>query len=256
MAVAESGNVPGPEYPRPTGTHLPARWLLKRPSAIRDASTKNVCASGPYSEIPENRGAARSADVRRENGRSDATDREGLRRRRISVYVYGPLAQRFVDASRIADGPFQQPSALNVFLLGVAYQGGHIPLSGPPSRGCHPPNGASASQPGGVLVGRKYYHDARIGEEFSIRPKPKEQRLPTAEHLARASWRDYQNAAYAELYLQFVRQVAAKAPALEEPVARYLTTDGLQDEYEVGRLLPSAASPAIGSDVAELNPWL
>ena len=50
--------------------------------------------------------------------------------------------------------------------------------------------------------------------------------------------RDYQNAAYADRYTQFVRQVSAREPALEEPVARYLyKLMAYKDEYEVARLL-------------------
>jgi indolepyruvate ferredoxin oxidoreductase len=85
--------------------------------------------------------------------------------------------------------------------------------------------------------GRKYYHDARSVEEILDPPKPKQERLPTAGHRA-LQLRDYQNAAYAEQYAGFVRQVAAKAPELEEPVARNLyKLMAYKDEYEVARLL-------------------
>ena len=144
----------------------------------------------------------------------------------------------FVDASRIAEGLFASHLAVNVFLLGVAYQGGHIPLSAAAIEEAIRLNGAEADRNlAAFLWGRKYYHDARSVEDVLDPPKPKEQRPPTAEHRAR-ELRDYQNAAYAAEYSQFVEKVAAKAPALEEPVARYLyKLMAYKDEYEVARLL-------------------
>ena len=48
----------------------------------------------------------------------------------------------------------------------------------------------------------------------------------------------YQNAAYAKQYSDFVAEVARRAPALEETVARYLyKLMAYKDEYEVARLL-------------------
>ena len=144
----------------------------------------------------------------------------------------------FVDASRIAEGLFASHLAVNVFLLGVAYQGGHIPLSAAAIEEAIRLNGAEVDRNlAAFLWGRKYYHDARSVEDILDPPKPKEPSLPMAEHRAR-ELREYQNAAYAEEYAQFVRRVAAQAPALEEPVARYLyKLMAYKDEYEVARLL-------------------
>src|SRR5882672_2511659 len=128
----------------------------------------------------------------------------------------------FVDASRIAEGLFSSHLAVNVFLLGVAYQGGHIPLSAAAIEEAIRLNGAEVDRNlAAFLWGRKYYHDARSVEDILDPPKPKPPTLPIAEHRTR-ELTEYQNTAYAERYLQFVRQVAAKAPALEEPVAHYL----------------------------------
>jgi indolepyruvate ferredoxin oxidoreductase len=144
----------------------------------------------------------------------------------------------FVDASRIAEGLFASHLAVNMFLLGIAYQGGHIPLSAAAIEESIRLNQVEVDRNlAAFLWGRKYYHDARSVEEFLDPPKPKAPTLPTAEHRA-AELRDYQNAAYADRYTQFVRQVSAREPALEEPVARYLyKLMAYKDEYEVARLL-------------------
>ena len=144
----------------------------------------------------------------------------------------------FVDAWRIAEGLFASHLAVNVFLLGVAYQGGYIPLSAAAIEEAIRLNGAEADRNlAAFLWGRKYYHDARSVEDVLDPPKPKERQLPTAEHRAR-ELREYQNAAYAGQYSQFVQKVVAQAPALEEPVARYLyKLMAYKDEYEVARLL-------------------
>src|SRR5207253_9521960 len=74
-------------------------------------------------------------------------------------------------------------------------------------------------------------------EDVLAPPKPKETRPPTVEH-RRRELREYQNEAYAAQYAGFVRMVADRAPALSEPVARYLyKLMAYKDEYEVARLL-------------------
>jgi indolepyruvate ferredoxin oxidoreductase len=148
----------------------------------------------------------------------------------------------FVDASRIAEGLFASHLAVNMFLLGVAYQGGHIPLSAAAIEEAIRLNGAEVNRNvAAFLWGRRYFHDARSVEQILEPPSAKEPALPTAEHRAR-ELRDYQNAAYADRYTQFVRQVSARAPALEEPVARYLyKLMAYKDEYEVARLLTKSS---------------
>ncbi len=144
----------------------------------------------------------------------------------------------YVDASRIAEGLFSSHLSVNMFLLGAAYQGGHVPLSVAAIEEAIRLNGAEVARNLAAFQwGRKYYHDARSVEEILDPPKPKQERVPTAEHRA-LQLRDYQNAAYAEAYSAFVRQVASKAPELEEPVARNLyKLMAYKDEYEVARLL-------------------
>jgi indolepyruvate ferredoxin oxidoreductase len=144
----------------------------------------------------------------------------------------------FVDASRIAEGLFASHLAVNMFLLGVAYQGGHIPLSAAAVEESIRLNGVEVDRNlAAFLWGRKYYHDAPSVEEILEPSKPKAPPLPTVQHRA-GELREYQNAAYAGRYTQFVRKVSAREPALEEPVSRYLyKLMAYKDEYEVARLL-------------------
>ena len=75
-------------------------------------------------------------------------------------------------------------------------------------------------------------------------PKPKEARLPTAEHRER-ELREYQNEAYAATICRVRRKVADREPALAEPVARYLyKLMAYKDEYEVARLLTKKSVPS------------
>jgi indolepyruvate ferredoxin oxidoreductase len=124
----------------------------------------------------------------------------------------------------------------------VAYQGGHIPLSAAAIEEAIRLNGAEVNRNvAAFLWGRKYFHDARSVEQILQPPKPGAAPLPTPEHRAR-ELRDYQSAAYADRYAQFVRQVSAREPALEEPVARYLyKLMAYKDEYEVARLLTKSS---------------
>ena len=70
----------------------------------------------------------------------------------------------FVDASRLAEGLFASHLAANVFLLGVAYQGGHIPLTAAAIEEAIRLNGTDATRNLAVFHwGRKYYHDAQVG---------------------------------------------------------------------------------------------
>jgi indolepyruvate ferredoxin oxidoreductase len=140
-----------------------------------------------------------------------------------------------VDGNRIAESLFGSHLAVNLFLLGVAYQGGLIPLSLAAIEQAIRWNGVDVEKNLQVFEwGRKYYHDAKSVEEFL---KPKQSAEPKAFDRA-AELTAYQNAAYAREYSDFVAKVAAKAPALEEPVARYLyKLMAYKDEYEVARLL-------------------
>jgi len=144
----------------------------------------------------------------------------------------------FVDAQRIAEGLFASHLAVNVFLLGVAYQGGLIPVSAESIEEAIRLNKVEAERNLQAFSwGRKYYEDARAVEETLEPPKTKPEPLGTVERRV-AELELYQDRRYAEGYRAFVEEVAARAPALQEPVARYLfKLMAYKDEYEVARLL-------------------
>jgi indolepyruvate ferredoxin oxidoreductase len=140
-----------------------------------------------------------------------------------------------VDANRIAESLFGSHLAVNLFMVGLAYQGGLIPLSLAAIEQAITWNGVDVEKNLQVFEwGRKYYHDAASVEQFL---KPKQSSDARAFDRA-AELRAYQSDAYAREYTEFVARVAAKAPALEETVARYLyKLMSYKDEYEVARLL-------------------
>ncbi|MDQ6706288.1 MAG: 2-oxoacid:acceptor oxidoreductase family protein, partial [Acidobacteriota bacterium] len=144
----------------------------------------------------------------------------------------------FVDATRIAEGLFASHLAVNVFLMGIAYQGGLIPLSAAAIEEAIRLNGVEAQRNIEAFTwGRKYYDDARFVEDLlaprSAPPAPLDAITLRVGELER-----YQDQKYAVQYRDFVDRVAAREPALAEPVARYLyKLMAYKDEYEVARLL-------------------
>ena len=140
-----------------------------------------------------------------------------------------------VDANRVAEGLFGSHLAVNLFMVGVAYQGGLIPLSLEAIEKAIRLNEVDVEKNLQVFEwGRKYYHDAKSVESILAGPAAK-----TKTPFDRAAeLTAYQNAAYARQYSEFVAEVARKAPALEETVARNLyKLMAYKDEYEVARLL-------------------
>jgi len=144
----------------------------------------------------------------------------------------------YVDATRLAEALFASHLAVNIFLLGVAYQGGLIPLSAASIEEAIRLNRVEAERNiQAFLWGRKYYEDARSVEEI-IEPRQPEAKPTSLVERRVAELERYQDRRYAEQYRTFVEQVAAGAPALAESVARYLfKLMAYKDEYEVARLL-------------------
>jgi len=144
----------------------------------------------------------------------------------------------FVDATRLAEGLFSSHLASNVFLLGVAYQAGLIPLTAESIEEAIRLNKVEAERNvQAFLWGRKYYDDAPAVERIIHPPRTTE----TSGSLIERRTADlvlYQDASYAAAYRTFVDDVARREPALAEPVARYLyKLMAYKDEYEVARLL-------------------
>ncbi|HXA06362.1 MAG TPA: indolepyruvate ferredoxin oxidoreductase family protein [Bryobacteraceae bacterium] len=144
----------------------------------------------------------------------------------------------YVDATRIAEGLFASHLAVNIFLLGAAYQGGLIPISAGSIEQAIRLNRVDAERNvQAFLWGRKYYVDARAVEDILEPPKPASKPLGLVERRG-AELEQYQDRRYAEEYREFVERVAAREPALAETVARYLyKLMAYKDEYEVARLL-------------------
>ncbi len=154
----------------------------------------------------------------------------------------------FVDASKPAESLFGGHVYTNVFLLGVAYQSGLVPLEAESIEQAIRLNGVQVERNlEAFRWGRQYHQDPRvlddvIGEPSATAEAPGLDRLieSRAEELAR-----FQNAAYAEQYRAFVEEVRATeqkarpgSDELAAAVARYLyKLMAYKDEYEVARLL-------------------
>jgi indolepyruvate ferredoxin oxidoreductase len=144
----------------------------------------------------------------------------------------------FLDATRIAEGLFASHMAVNIFLLGAAYQGGLIPISAVAIEEAIRLNKVDAERNiQAFLWGRRYYDDAGAVEALLAPPAPAYDGRGVAERRV-AELERYQNRAYAGRYLALVREVEARQPALADAVARnFYKLMAYKDEYEVARLL-------------------
>ena len=144
----------------------------------------------------------------------------------------------FLDASRLAEGLFASHMAVNIFLLGAAWQGGLVPISEAAIEEAIRLNKVDAERNVQAFVwGRKYYHDAQAVESLIAPPAAPADHRSIVERRT-ADLTRYQNAAYAARYGAFVGEVEARQPALTDAVARNLyKLMAYKDEYEVARLL-------------------
>jgi len=144
----------------------------------------------------------------------------------------------FLDASRLAEGLFASHMAVNIFLLGAAWQGGLVPISEAAIEEAIRLNKVDAERNvQAFLWGRKYYYDAQAVESL-IAPSAAPADGRSLAERRTADLTRYQNAAYAARYAAFVREVETRQPALAEAVARNLyKLMAYKDEYEVARLL-------------------
>jgi indolepyruvate ferredoxin oxidoreductase len=165
----------------------------------------------------------------------------------------------FVDASRLATALLGDAIATNLFMVGVAYQRGLLPVSAAAiERAIELNRVALEMNRRAFRWGRKAVLDPAAVEAAATPPAaPAEHRRPSAsldESIARrvAFLTDYQDAAYADGYRRLVERVraaeASSAPGrseLSDAVARYsFKLLAYKDEYEVARLYTDGAFQA------------
>ena len=141
----------------------------------------------------------------------------------------------YADANRLAERLFGTHLASNIFLLGVAWQAGLVPVTLESLEQAIELNGVEAATMRNAFKwGRKYYQDAAWVESHIAPPV----RRAAAELDRVAELRAYQSDTYAREFEEFVDEVGRRAPALKDTVARQLfKLMTYKDEYEVARLL-------------------
>jgi len=156
----------------------------------------------------------------------------------------------FLDATKLATGLMGDSIATNLFMVGFAYQRGLLPLSEGSILRAIELNGAAVdANKQSFRWGRLAAVDpARVSAAAIPAAVPETQRLSASldESIERRRkfLTDYQDAAYATRYTDFVAKIRAAetarvpgATALTEAVARYyFKLLAVKDEYEVARL--------------------
>ncbi|TMJ35123.1 MAG: indolepyruvate ferredoxin oxidoreductase family protein, partial [Alphaproteobacteria bacterium] len=174
------------------------------------------------------------------------------RLKRAIVADAGREKTHFINATQAANALFGNSVAANIFLVGYAYQLGAIPLSADSIAQAIELNGEAVEMNKAAFHwGRRAAADPAAVETMA---KPEPANVSDARRLSQshdetvarrvAFLTDYQNAAYAARYLEWVERAkaaeAARAPGktgLAEAVARYLfKLMAYKDEYEVARL--------------------
>tara|TARA_R110000772_G_scaffold236733_1_gene348517 strand:- start:74520 stop:78023 length:3504 start_codon:yes stop_codon:yes gene_type:complete len=160
----------------------------------------------------------------------------------------GEASAFFIDATRIATQLLGDSIAANLFLLGYAWQQGLVPVSAAALEEAIELNAVAVKfNKQAFLWGRRCADQPQqvlaLVEELAPRAAPRLEQVDeiAADRAARLT--AYQDAAYAERYLQQVNSVRAADPRAEEPgslsavVARALyKLMAYKDEYEVARL--------------------
>ena len=155
----------------------------------------------------------------------------------------------FLDAGTIATALMGDTIATNMFMLGYAWQKGRVPLTEAALMRAIELNGVSIDFNKKCFDwGRTAAHDLAALVKLTTPAQVIElKRAPSLDDLIKkrvAALTDYQNAAYAQQYLDLVEQVRAaesklggKTLRLAEAVARYyFKLMAYKDEYEVARL--------------------
>ena len=143
--------------------------------------------------------------------------------------LHAQRPQSFLDASRIAEGLFASHLAVNIFLLGAAYQGGLIPISRDRDRGGDPAEQSGCrAQRAGVPLGPQVLSRRGAVESILAPPAATADDRPLVERRV-ADLARYQNAAYAERYARVrARSGSPPAGARRSRGAQSLQADGLQ----------------------------
>jgi indolepyruvate ferredoxin oxidoreductase len=179
----------------------------------------------------------------------------------------GDEAVAAVEAGKIATTLMGDAIATNMFMLGYAFQRGWVPLSEQALLKAIELNGVSVDfNQQSFAWGRLAADDLSAVEKEMKALAPAQviefKRAPTLDEMIkrRTSFlTDYQNAAYADSYRQFVEQVraaesklvlAGQSLRLTETVARYFfKLMAYKDEYEVARL---HSDPAFKQKIASM----
>ncbi|SEO45357.1 indolepyruvate ferredoxin oxidoreductase [Duganella sp. CF517] len=159
----------------------------------------------------------------------------------------------FVDAGQIATALMGDSIATNMFMLGYAFQKGHVPLSEASIIKAIELNAISVNfNKAAFHWGRTAAHDLGSVTKLTTPAKVIEfKRIQTVDDIVNRRVElltAYQNADYAQQYKAFVDQVRAeeaklgKSTRLSEAVARYYyKLMAYKDEYEVARLYTDGA---------------
>ena len=154
----------------------------------------------------------------------------------------------FANASKSAEALFGSHLQANIFLLGIAYQAGRLPLAAASIEEAIRLNGVAVERNVAAFRwGRKYRHDPESVAGYVHEEQPAVS-LESVDALIARRADDlvaYQDGDYADLYRHFLQgvrgvedRVRPGSTRLTEAVARYLyKLMAYKDEYEVARLL-------------------
>ena len=169
----------------------------------------------------------------------------GAAMREALVEAVGEGKTHFVDATRLAMALLGDTIASNLFMLGYAYQKGLVPVSAEAIDKAIELNGVSIKlNQQAFLWGRRAAHDLAAVEQLTTPKNPEAPRCETLEEIVADRVKRltaYQDAAYAQRYLQLVERVRQADTSADQVLSRavarhYFKLLAYKDEYEVARL--------------------
>ncbi|MEH6526585.1 MAG: indolepyruvate ferredoxin oxidoreductase family protein [Sneathiella sp.] len=176
----------------------------------------------------------------------------------------GREQSEFINSTKLATALMGDSIAANLFLLGVAFQRGTIPLSLNSIEAAIELNGIAVdANKRSFAWGRKAAADQKAVEEIALPAMPKEDvALDTLDQIVAKRMdrlKDYQSGRYAKRYGKLVASVLAAeekaspgSTAISGAVARYFyKLMAYKDEYEVARLYTDGAFAAKVNDQFE-----